>query len=121
MARLAAERWLLASIVVVAAVLLLASPVLAGVLDVTWNAPTTNADGDPLTNLASYRVYYGTSDPPCQTSSFVIVPFVTSTPAPDTPAPDTPAPDSVVSTALTGLITGAVYFVQVTAVDASGN
>src|SRR5439155_16117698 len=111
MARLAAEWWLLASIVVVAAVLLLASPVLAGVLDVTWNAPTTNVDGDPLTNLGSYRVYYGTSNPPCQTSSFVIVPFVTSTPAPDT----------VVSVTLIGLVTEVVYFVQVTAVDASGN
>src|SRR5437867_4057843 len=111
MARLSAERWLLASIVVVAAVLLLASPVLAGVLDVTWNAPTTNADGDPLTNLESYRVYYGTSYSPCPTSSFLTVPFVTSAPAPDT----------VVSVTLIGLITEALYFVQVTAVDASGN
>src|SRR5438445_4944947 len=111
MARLAAGRRLLASIVVVAAVLLLASPVRAGVLDATWNAPTTDAGGNPLTNLASYRVYYGTSNPPCPTSSFLAVPLVTSAPAPDT----------VVSVTLTGLITEATYFVQVTAVDASGN
>src|SRR2546425_1060440 len=87
-ARLAVGPWLLASIVVPAAVYLPASPVRAGVLDATWNAPTTSADGSPVTNLASYRVYYGTSDPPCPTSSFLTVPFVTSTPAPDTPAPD---------------------------------
>src|SRR3989449_3744229 len=112
MARLASgQRRLLASIVVAAAVHLLACPVRAGVLDATWNAPTTNADGDPLTNLGSYRVYYGTSNPPCPTSSFLTVPFVTSDPAPDT----------VVSVTLISLITEAVYFVQVTAVDASGN
>jgi len=28
---------------------------------VTWNPPTTNADGSALTNLAGFRVYYGTS------------------------------------------------------------
>jgi hypothetical protein len=28
---------------------------------VRWTAPTTNTDGTPLTNLASYRVVYGTS------------------------------------------------------------
>jgi hypothetical protein len=27
----------------------------------TWDAPTTNADGTPLTDLAGYKVYYGTS------------------------------------------------------------
>jgi hypothetical protein len=27
----------------------------------TWSAPTENADGTPVTNLAGYRVYYGTS------------------------------------------------------------
>src|SRR3989454_2172531 len=112
MARLAGGQWFRASVVAVGALfLLLASPVRAGVLDATWNAPTTNADGDPLTNLASYRVYYGTSDPPCPTSSFLVMPFVTSAPASDT----------VVSVTLIGLITEAVYFVQVTAVDAGGN
>src|SRR6266581_4443474 len=115
MARLAAGQRLLASIVVVAAVHLLACSVRAGILDATWNAPTTNADGSLVTNLASHRVYLGTF-PPCPTSSFLAVPFIASALAPDTPAPDT-----VVSAALTGLVTGTVYFVQVTAVDASGN
>ena len=27
----------------------------------TWGAPTTNADGTPLTDLAGYKVYQGTS------------------------------------------------------------
>ena len=27
----------------------------------TWDAPTTNADGTPLVDLAGYRVHYGTS------------------------------------------------------------
>src|SRR5437773_10762152 len=108
MATVAAGRWFLAWIIAMGTLFLLACPVRAGVLDATWNAPTTNADGDPLTNLPSYRVDYGTSDPPCPTSSFLTVPFVTSDPAPDT----------VVSVTLIGLITDAVYFVQVTAVDA---
>jgi Fibronectin type III domain len=30
-------------------------------VDVTWTAPTTNTNGSALTNLAGYRVYYGTS------------------------------------------------------------
>jgi hypothetical protein len=32
-----------------------------GSATVSWNPPTTNTDGTPLTNLASYRVVYGTS------------------------------------------------------------
>ena len=27
----------------------------------SWSAPTQNQDGSPLTNLAGYRIYYGTS------------------------------------------------------------
>lgn len=27
----------------------------------TWEAPTTSADGTPLTDLAGYKIYYGTS------------------------------------------------------------
>ena len=32
-----------------------------GSATVNWTAPTTNTDGTRLTNLAAYRVYYGTS------------------------------------------------------------
>jgi len=33
----------------------------SGVAKLSWNAPTTNGDGTPLSDLAGYRVYYGTS------------------------------------------------------------
>ena len=46
-----------------------ATPASAGVLDASWTAPTTNTDGSPLTDLASYRVYYGSSQP-CPGVSF---------------------------------------------------
>jgi len=32
-----------------------------GSATLTWTAPTENANGTPVTNLAGYRVYYGTS------------------------------------------------------------
>lgn len=32
-----------------------------GSADVSWVPPTTNTDGSALTNLAGYRIYYGTS------------------------------------------------------------
>src|SRR5438132_7002271 len=99
MARSLAGQRLLAT---AGAVLFLASPVRAGVLHATWNAPTTNADGSLVTGVASYRIYYGTSNPPCPASSFLAVPSISSAPAPDTAAPDTPAPDTVASAALTG-------------------
>lgn len=33
----------------------------SGTVTVSWDAPTTNADGSPLTDLAGYQVYYGTT------------------------------------------------------------
>ena len=39
--------------------LLSVSPVYAGEATLTWDAPTTNADGTPLTDLGGYKVYYG--------------------------------------------------------------
>jgi Putative Ig domain len=33
----------------------------SGSATLSWNAPTRNADGSPLTNLAGFRVYYGTT------------------------------------------------------------
>lgn len=32
-----------------------------GAATVSWSAPTLNNDGSPLTDLAGYRIYYGTS------------------------------------------------------------
>src|SRR3990172_7173252 len=104
-------RSLLAVSLAVMAILLGASPGLAGVLDATWNAPTTKTDGTALTDLATYHVYFGASNPPCPTSSFWNVPSATAAPTPGT----------VVNFGLTGLVTGTVYFAQVTAVDTSGN
>jgi hypothetical protein len=38
-----------------------ASAACASVVTLSWDAPTTNADGTPLTDLAGYKIYYGTS------------------------------------------------------------
>jgi hypothetical protein len=32
----------------------------AGTATLSWQAPTTNTDGAPLTDLSGYRIYYGT-------------------------------------------------------------
>jgi hypothetical protein len=34
-----------------------------GTADLSWTAPTLNADGSPLTNLLGFRVYHSTVDP----------------------------------------------------------
>ncbi len=88
--------------------LLLALPATAaeaGFLDLAWDAPTANADGTPLTDLAGYRVYWGTSagstTPPCNTNSTSV--------------------GNVTTFRLTGLAGGTTYSVRVTAVDTSGN
>jgi phenylpyruvate tautomerase PptA (4-oxalocrotonate tautomerase family) len=81
------------------------------VLAASWTAPTANTDGTPLTDLTSYRIYYGTSDPPCPGSSFVQV----ASPTPTPPVAQT------VAFGLTGLVTGVLYHVAVTAVDTNGN
>ncbi len=31
----------------------------AGTITLAWDAPTTNTDGTPLTDLAGYKIYYG--------------------------------------------------------------
>lgn len=38
------------------------SQVANGSATLTWTAPTMNSDGSPLTDLASYRIYYGFSE-----------------------------------------------------------
>lgn len=32
-----------------------------GSMSISWSAPTVNTDGSPLTDLAGYRIYYGTT------------------------------------------------------------
>ena len=94
---------------VLAGVFLLVTPGAAGILDASWTAPTTNIDGSPLTDLESYRVYYGTSATPCRGASFFEV--EASTPS--------PPPNQTVAFRLTGLSSGTLYHVSVTAVNAS--
>ena len=91
--------------------LLATAPGTAGILDATWTAPTTNTDGSPLTDLASYRLYYATASSPCPGSSSVQV-------ASPTPSP---GPNTTMSFRLTGLTSGALYNVAVSAVDAAGS
>jgi hypothetical protein len=92
-------------------VLLVAASGYAGVLDVSWIAPTTNTDGSGLTNLALYRVYYSTSDSACPGPTFFQVATSTSI----------PPPNQTVSVQLTGLTTGSIYSIAVTAMDTAGN
>jgi hypothetical protein len=107
----AIQRWHLVVGLTLGGILLVATPGPAGILNASWTAPTTNSDGSPLTDLASYRVYYGTSSSACPGSSFFQV--ASSTPS--------PAPNQTVTASLTGLSTGTLYYVSVTAVDSSGN
>ena len=105
------RRWLLAPGLALAGILFATLPAMAGVLDASWTAPTTNTDGSALTDLASYRVYFGTTNPPCPSGTFVTVPSPSST----------PPQGQIVSTRLTGLTNNTSYFVQVVAVDTGGN
>ena len=43
-----------------------------------WSAPTANIDGTPLTDLAGYRIYYGT-DPESLSQSVQIADLQTTT------------------------------------------
>ncbi len=37
-------------------------------ITLTWDKPTTNADGTPLTDLSGYKIYYGINDEPRKAS-----------------------------------------------------
>jgi hypothetical protein len=70
-----------------------------GSATLTWVAPSTNEDGTPLTNLAGYKVYYG-STPGIFTS--VDVGYANSY-------------------QVAGLTKGQTYYFAVTAYDTNGN
>ena len=108
---IARRRWLAAGLASAALILAAAEQARAGVLDASWTAPTTNTDGSPLTDLASYKVYYGVATGPCPGGVFFQVISPTTSPAPGT----------TVSFRLKGLTSGGLYFVSVTAVDLSGS
>ena len=77
-------------IVVVVMMLILSSHnAFSGEAVLTWDYPTTNADGTPLTDLAGFKAYYGTASGnystvidaifatcvttlPCSTSTFTV-------------------------------------------------
>ncbi|MEW6417438.1 MAG: fibronectin type III domain-containing protein [Nitrospirota bacterium] len=65
----------------------------------TWDAPTTNADGTPLTDLGGYKIYYGTSS-----GNYSVVIDV----------------GNVTTYKIEGLSPG-IYYFAVTAYDTSGN
>jgi hypothetical protein len=73
----------------------------SGTASLNWTAPTTNADGSPLLDLAGFRVYYGTTTG-VYTSSVTV-----------------PGPAST-SYSLSGMAAGD-YYMAVTAYDTSGN
>src|SRR5262249_43663553 len=77
----------------------------SGVLDVSWVATTTNVDGSPLTDVASYRVYYSTADAPCPTGKSIGV-----------ATRQAPAPGQRIVFRLSGLTLGQLYYVAAAAV-----
>lgn len=82
----------------------------AASIDVSWTAPTTNVDGSPLTDLAGYRLYVGTTAPVCPGGSFHAIDASSEKPTSAEP----------VRRRITGLIASATYITRVTAVDTSG-
>src|SRR5438552_19203542 len=99
------RRWLLGLGLVLGGILFATNPGSAGVLDTSWTAPTKNTDGSALTDLAAYRVYYGTSASPCPRGTFVQVPSTVSS----------PPPNHTVRIPLPNLTTGTLHTVSVTA------
>lgn len=73
-----------------------------GAVRLAWEAPTTNADGSPLNDLAGYRIVYGVSTPL-------------------TPANGTVVDVGNVTTHTLRDLQPGTYYIAVTAVDASGN
>jgi hypothetical protein len=99
--------------VFVAAAVLLGSISIADAasINVRWTAPTTNADGTPLRDLAEYRLYLGTATPTCPGGSAHTV-----------PAPSAAPPSGqTVSRRVAGLTASTTYVARVTAIDSSGN
>jgi hypothetical protein len=93
------------AIIVCVPLLSLSHPaVWAGDATLSWNPPTTNVDGTPATDLAGYKVYYGTASG-------------TYTQAVDAGLTITPVTPTYT---VTNLVTGNTYYFAVTAYDTSG-
>jgi len=110
------SRWNVAVVRSLAPVLALCSIVLihgaayAGNLELSWTAPTTTVTGQPLTNLAGYRVYYGTGSAGCPGGTYLQVASPSAT----------PSANQTMTFTVSGLNTGTAYYIGVTAVDANG-
>ena len=50
--------------------------VATGSATLSWNPPTTNTDGSPLTNLAGYKVYWGTTPGNYSSSATIMNPGI---------------------------------------------
>lgn len=73
----------------------------AGTLTVSWNAPTKNTDGTPLTDVSGYTIHYGTQPGAYTTTTSVEDPSATHT-------------------VIHGLQPGVDYFFAVSAHNAAG-
>jgi len=73
----------------------------ASVVTLSWDAPTTNADGTPLTDLAGYKIYWGSSQNNYPNSKVLTNPGLSS--------------------AVVDQLTPATWYFVVTAYDAYGN
>jgi len=71
-----------------------------GTVSLAWDRPTTNADGSPLTDLAGYKIYYGTASGTYGYSIDV---------------------GNVTTYTLTGLAQGQTYYIAAAAYDTSSN
>ena len=77
-----------------------AAALLAADVTLSWDAPTTNEDGSPLTDLAGYKIYYSLSSG--NYTSHIDV-------------------GNVTTSQVNNLTDGATYYLAVTAYDFSGN
>jgi len=73
---------------------------LIGSIQLNWVAPTENVDGSPLSDLAGYRIYYGTSSRSYDNHISI---------------------DDPTSTSLAFDASSGDYFVSMSAVDVDGN
>ena len=99
------------AVLVVIAVIIASTGAEAASLSFNWTAPATNADGTPLRDLGSYRIYLATTVPACPSASFHSVSSTTAT----------PSSGQGVATRISGLGGGTTYFARITAVDFTGN
>ena len=71
-----------------------------GIVELNWSAPTTNQNGTLLTDLASYKIYYGTSQNNLTNIANV---------------------DAGLTTYSINNLTAGTYYFSISAIDMSGN